>query len=368
MKKLLLQIIKYLLLPFGVLYGIITAIRNKMYDLGWFQSFEFSLPVICIGNITAGGTGKTPQTAYLIELLSRNYVTAVLSRGYGRYTKGFRLAHTGSTAREIGDEPFLYFSKYPQVTVAVAEERMTAIPELLQKKPDIQIILLDDAFQHRSVKAGINILITDYHHLYTKDFVLPFGMLRESRKGAKRADIIIVSKCPDNITKDEKISITNEINPLSHQQVFFTKIQYGMLYSLSDKQKEINENTYIILVTGIAYPEPLLSHLKKTFHNIHHIAYNDHHYFTYNDIDEIHAAYLHIPTENKIVVSTEKDVSRLKLFEKEILEKELPIYAQPIETVFIDEDEYKFNTHIQNYVLKHYPIIINETVEITDVL
>ena len=204
MKSLILSLLRYISLPFALLYGIVVAIRNYFYDSGIFSSIEFSLPVICVGNITVGGTGKSPHIEYLIELLKPAYQVATLSRGYKRYSRGFKIADASSNARDIGDEPFQFKAKYPSVEVCVAEERMTAIPQLLQQKPHIDLILLDDAFQHRTVKAGMNILLTDYHRLYTRDHIMPFGLLRESRKAAKRAQIIVVSKCPHDLTIEQK--------------------------------------------------------------------------------------------------------------------------------------------------------------------
>lgn len=360
MKKIILSVLKYLILPFALLYGFIVFIRNKMYDWKLISSIQFNLPVICVGNITVGGTGKSPHIEYLIELLSPIYKVATLSRGYRRHTRGFRIADFASNARDIGDEPFQFKSKYPQIIVCVAEERMTAIPMLLQQKQDIEIILLDDAFQHRTVRAGLNILLTDYDRLYTKDFVMPFGLLRESRSGAKRAEIIIISKCPGNLSVEEKSRLTTEINPKPYQQLYFTTIRYKNIYPLTSFQKEINKDTKVLLVTGIANAEPLIEHMKTGFSDVYHLSYKDHHYFTYDDIKEIQEAFQNINSENKIIITTEKDASRLMLLQDRIIEYQLPFYAQAISIELLFGDSEKFNHEIISFVQTIIPPLIEE--------
>jgi tetraacyldisaccharide 4'-kinase len=349
-KNLLLSILKYLILPFALLYGFIVYIRNKMYDWKLISSIEFSLPVICVGNITVGGTGKSPHIEYLIELLSPFYKVATLSRGYRRYTRGFKIADIRSTARDIGDEPFQFLSKYPQVTVCVAEERMTAIPSLLQQRPETDLILLDDAFQHRTVRAGLNLLLTDFDRLYSKDFIMPFGLLREGRSGAKRAGMIIVSKCPENLSSQQRDQVMKEISPLAHQQVYFTTIRYKNIYPLTGLRKDINRDTKIILVTGIANALPLLQHLRKDFADVYQLEYKDHHYYTYDDVNEMRDAYLHIESENKILITTEKDASRLMLLQDKIIEYQLPFYAQAISIDFLFNETEQFNQQIMTFV------------------
>ncbi len=350
MKKLILSLLKYLILPFALLYGFIVFIRNKMYDWSLISSIEFSLPVICVGNITVGGTGKSPHIEYLIELLSPYYQMATLSRGYRRYTRGFHIAHAQSDARDIGDEPFQFKSKYPQITVCVAEERMTAIPLLLQQRPEIDVILLDDAFQHRTVRAGLNILLTDYERLYTKDYIMPFGLLRESKSGAKRAEIIIVSKCPTDLSLAESEKISLEIAPAPHQQLFFSTIRYKNCYPLTAFHKAINNETQILLVTGIANTLPLLQHLKKEYAQVYQLEYKDHHYFTYDDLKEMQEAFHHINTENKIIITTEKDAARLMLLQKKIIEYQLPFYAQAITIEILFDKTTLFNHTVTDFI------------------
>ena len=360
MKELILSLLKYISLPFALLYGLVILLRNKFYDWKIFDSIAFNLPVICVGNITVGGTGKSPHIEYLIEQLKNEYQVATLSRGYRRHTRGFKLADANSNARDIGDEPFQFKSKYPSIEVCVAEERMTAIPELLQRKQGVQVILLDDAFQHRTVKAGLNILLTDYDRLFTKDFIMPFGLLRESRSAYKRADIVIITKCPQHLTADEKKKLITEINPLIHQQVYFSAIDYANIYALTPFQKEIGQDTEVLLVTGIANPKPLQEKLEKEFKKVHCLPYKDHHYFSIDDLNEMKDAFNHIATSNKIIITTEKDAARLMLLKDAILEMNLPFYAQAIRIHFLFNEDELFNEKVKSFVAPFYPFIEDE--------
>ncbi len=358
MKQLLLSLLKYAMLPLAILYGLVVYFRNKFYDWGIFSSIDFSLPVICVGNITVGGTGKSPHIEYLIELLSPTYATATLSRGYRRHSRGFRLADQHSTAREIGDEPFQFKTKYPQIEVCVAEERMTAIPQLLQLRQHLQVILLDDAFQHRTVKPGLNILLTDYGRRYTRDYIMPFGLLRESRQAAERAEIIVVSKCPQDLSATEKSELLREINPQPHQTVFFSAIDYKSIYPLTPMQMAPNAATEILLVTGIANPAPLEQKLKSEFKVVHSLSYKDHHYFSIDDLNEIRDAFQHLKTDNKIIVTTEKDAARLMLLREKIQEYQLPFFAQSIGIHFLFGEQETFNTQIMEFVHRYIPPVI----------
>lgn len=363
MKAILLNTFKYISLPFAILYGALVALRNKMYDWKLFSSISFDLPVICVGNLTVGGTGKSPHIEYLIELLFNMYNVATLSRGYKRRTQGFILADMSSTAKEIGDEPFQFKSKYPHIEVAVAEERMTAIPLLLQKRPNIQTILLDDAFQHRTVKAGLTILLTDYDRLYTRDYIMPFGLLRESKKAAQRAEIIIITKCPSNLSEEEKSKLIEEINPTASQRVYFSCINYKDLYALNSETSLIpNKETEVLVVSGIANPKPLIDRLKTEFKKVFELKYKDHHYFTKDDIEEIEHTFKSINTTNKIIVTTEKDAARLMLHRIEIMEKQLPFFAQKIGVSFLFDDTFTFNQQIFDFIAAYYPSVEYETV------
>ena len=361
MKSLILSLLRYISLPLALLYGIVVAIRNKFYDSGFFSSIEFSLPVICVGNITVGGTGKSPHIEYLIEHLKSTYRLATLSRGYRRYTRGFKIADDKSNARDIGDEPFQFKAKYPQVEVCVAEERMTAIPQLLQQRPHIDVILLDDAFQHRTVRAGLNILLTDYHRLYTRDHIMPFGLLRESRKAAKRAQMIVVSKCPPDLSIQQKQTLIDEIKPEPYQSVYFSCIEYKHLYPLSQTMVTFNQDTEVLLVSGIANPAPLIEKLSKDFSKIYPLNFKDHHYFTYDDAEEIRDAFQHISSKNKMIITTEKDASRLILLQDKLSTYDLPIYIQSIGIDFLFGEEETFNQNILSFIQSIIPPIEPET-------
>jgi tetraacyldisaccharide 4'-kinase len=358
MKSLLISLLKYLSLPLTLLYGSVVWLRNKFYDWKIFSSIGFDLPVICVGNITVGGTGKSPHIEYLIELLSPYYSVATLSRGYRRRSRGFKLADSESNARDIGDEPFQFKSKYPQIAVAVAEERMTAIPLLLQQLPHLQVILLDDAFQHRTVKAGLNILLTDYDRLYTRDHIMPFGLLRESPKAAERAQIIIVSKCPPDLSLSDKQKIEQEIQSQAHQQVFFSTIAYQQLYPLTHTLIEPDAEFVVLLVTGIANPQPLKNHLQSKFSKVYSLPYKDHHYFTYDDLDEIYETFANIPESKKIMVTTEKDAGRLMLLKDKMSHQPWPLFAQKIGTAFLFKDEIPFRKQIDAFTESFYPPVV----------
>ncbi len=355
MKQLLLTVLKYLTLPFAIIYGVIVFIRNKFYDWNIFSSIEFSTPVICVGNITVGGTGKSPHIEYLIELLQPMYALATLSRGYKRYSRGFKLADANTNARDIGDEPFQFKSKYPNIEVCVAEERMTAIPELLQRKHHVQVILLDDAFQHRTVKAGMNILLTDFERLYTRDYIMPFGLLRESRAAAQRANLIIVTKCPSDLSAEAKQKMIAEINPSDHQSIYFSSIEYKNLYPLTPNIVSVNQDTEVLLVTGIANPKPLVEKLKSTCKKVYTLEFKDHHYFTFDDIEEIQSAFQHIGSKNKIIITTEKDAARFMLLKEKIIEYALPFYAQSIGIEVLFGEGENLNQEIISFIQNIIP-------------
>ncbi|MEO6136920.1 MAG: tetraacyldisaccharide 4'-kinase, partial [Ginsengibacter sp.] len=251
----MLKSFRYILLPLSIVYGGVIWVRNKLFDKKILRSASFNFPIICVGNLAVGGTGKTPMIEYLVRLLKDEYKVATLSRGYKRKTKGFAIADINTSALDIGDEPMQIHEKFPDISVAVAEERVEGIPQLLQAEPQTQVILLDDAFQHREVNAGMNILLTDYNNLYTRDFLLPAGDLRDGKGSSERADIIIVTKCKPYLNEDEKQKLIKEINPLTHQKVFFTKIEYSIPYHLFSKEEKLMEqDSSVLLVCGIANP------------------------------------------------------------------------------------------------------------------
>lgn len=325
-----------LLYPFSLLYGGVTMLRNKLYDEGIFKSHAYDLPVIGVGNLSVGGTGKSPMVEYLISLLKNEHKVATLSRGYKRNTSGFRLLTGNETAAEVGDEPLQFKNKFPEVQVAVDEDRSHGIEELLKTStPDV--IILDDAFQHRKVTAGLYILLTPYGNLYSKDLILPAGNLREPRWGAKRADIVVVTKCPEDLTKEEQAEIAKELSLDSDQALFFSSIAYSetVLGESSFPLEELKDRSFT-LVTGIANPQPLVDFLKGKGLDFEHRAFPDHHNFTASEVKELQAA--------DFILTTEKDYMRLK--------NELPpnkISYLPISTRILDASE-EFEDLIRNFV------------------
>ncbi len=305
--------LRKLLYPFSILYGLITFVRNKCYDSGIFKSYDFDIPIISVGNLSVGGTGKTPHIEYLIRMLQTSKKIAVLSRGYQRKTSGFLIAKDGLNAFELGDEPFQYFSKFKDVIVAVDEKRVRGIQQLLKLTSPPDVILLDDAFQHRSVKPGLSIVLTPYDDLFVDDHMLPMGNLREYKSGSKRADIIIVTKCPNYLDSIECQNIKNKIKPTANQELFYSKITYQ--YNLQGFDNSININELhryeVLLITGIANPKPLLNFLTQVNAKCTHLAFSDHHNFTSSDIINIKNTFSNLTSEKKIILTTEKDYVRI---------------------------------------------------------
>ena len=344
------QSIRFLLLPFALLYGAVIWLRNRLYDREILKSDTVNMPIICVGNLSVGGTGKSPMVEYLLRLLKDDFVTATLSRGYKRKTKGYALANESSTALEIGDEPMQFYIKFPEVTVAVGEERLEAIPQLLHDRPKTEVIILDDGFQHRSIKAGLNILLTDYNNLFTRDFFLPTGDLRDERRSYKRAEIIIVTKCPAILQEDERKEIIEEVNPLPHQQVFFATIAYGTPYHILHPQQEyqLHKNLELLLVTGIANIEPLKKHVVEYSYSFENLSFGDHHIFSIDDLKEMRNRFSKLDHEHKIIITTEKDAVRLVKF-KEGLEQ-LPLFVLPIRHRILFNQEAQLNATIVDFI------------------
>lgn len=344
------SLFRFLLYPLALLYGAIVWLRNRVYDAGFASSIEFDIPVISVGNLSVGGTGKTPHIEYLVRLLRYQYRVATMSRGYKRYTQGFRLADANTDARMIGDEPMQYHIKFPELVVCVAEERLTGIPQLLLNRPDVEVILLDDAYQHRSVKPGLNILITDIANPFYKDFILPFGRLRENRGAYKRADVIIVSKCPADMSNVAANDIIQHIHPLPHQQVFFTTIQYDTPYSFITGEQVNISGANAILVCCIARPEPLVDYLNKHTNDVHVLSYADHHYFNDRDMEEIKEAFSSWGVPNKVIITTEKDAARLRLLADTIKDWNIDIVVLPIAVKALFNKEAELNKIVFDFV------------------
>jgi tetraacyldisaccharide 4'-kinase len=345
----LLRSFRILLFPFALLYGLGVKLRNFFFNRNISKSAVFNLPVICVGNLSVGGTGKSPMVEFLIRHLRTNYKLATLSRGYRRKTSGYLLATDKTTALETGDEPLMFYRKYPDVAVAVGEERMEAIPQLLHDRPDTQVIILDDAFQHRRVKAGFNILLTDYSNLYVRDFFLPTGDLRDGRASAARAQVIVVTKCPPGLTIEEKEKITAQLQPLTGQDVYFTTIEYGMPYHIVTKETlSLHPEMELLLVTGIASPAPLKKYLTERVKAYDKLSYRDHHIFTIDDLNEIKKGFNKINSSDKIILTTEKDAMRLEKFGMQW--NDTPLYVLPIETRFLFGQEAAFTSKVQQFI------------------
>ena len=348
------------LYPLSWLYGMGVQLRNKLFDWGWLRSKSFDIPIICIGNLAVGGTGKTPHTEYLIRLLrDQHQNVATLSRGYKRKTKGYILADEQSSAQTIGDEPRQMKSKFPDIRVAVDENRCHGIEELMRlTRPSVDVILLDDAFQHRHVKAGLNILLTDYHRLLCDDALLPAGRLREPAENKQRAQIVIVTKCPAELKPIDFNIIGKQLHLYPYQQLFFSGLQYGKLQpvfpeSVSDQTGILTLSKHVLLVTGIASPSPMIHELERQAAQVAHLAFNDHHDFSRKDFQQIKEHFDRLKGEKRFLVTTEKDAARLKghpFFPEELKPY---LYTLPVEIKILQNQELSFNQTILSYVRKN---------------
>ncbi|ASU35731.1 tetraacyldisaccharide 4'-kinase [Mucilaginibacter xinganensis] len=363
--------LRWLLLPFSLIYGLVVIIRNWLYDAGLFKSYRFTKPVISVGNLEVGGAGKSPMTEYLIRLLKSDYKLATLSRGYGRETKGYIVADRENResgfnnqgpattkaplSRQIGDEPAQFKQKFPDITVAVCEARVEGLKQLL---PNHDIILMDDAYQHRAVEPGLSFLLFDYNRVNAPHFLLPAGNMREPMSGRWRAQVIIVSKCPASLTDAEKTDIAHKIEPLPYQQLFFTSIAYQGLQTLSGKQSAltIDNDTTVFLLTGIANAQPLLQYLSNSTPHIIHHNYPDHHPFTLKNIAKLVAEFAAHPAQKKIIVTTEKDAQRLDeswLNQVRSTDGQLPVFVIPIKVEFLNGTGPQFDKIVIEYVREH---------------
>lgn len=332
------KVLRWLLLPFAVLYGAVSSIRNFLYSKKLKASYRIPVRSIVVGNLSTGGTGKTPLIGYLVDFfLNEKLETATLSRGYGRSTKGVLTANETSTARDIGDEPLQYHQQFGnKIQVTVAERRKDGVQHILEHNPNTELILLDDAFQHRAVTAGLYILVTEFKRPYSNDFLLPVGRLREPKSGARRADIIVVSKCPNSITDADRNRLRKEL-ATSNQPVFFSSLRYKPFVHISGP--EIDTPKHILLVTGIGNPEPLRRYL-ETMAEVTHLTFPDHHSFTEKDIASIHQKFNTFASRDAIIVTTEKDYMRLQQFSA-VSTSSSPWYYQPITIQFEEEETFK---------------------------
>lgn len=343
---------RWLLLPFSLLYGLVVVIRNWLYDGGMLKSHVFGLPVICVGNLDVGGAGKSPMAEYLIRLLKGENQLATLSRGYGRETKGYLTATATAAATEVGDEPAQFKHKFPDVTVAVCEDRATGIRNL---KEDHNLIILDDGYQHRRVKPGFSILLFDYSRMNEPRFLLPAGNLREPFSGRWRADVLIVSKCPEDLPESEQNRLYEKLEPFPFQSVFFTSISYQPLCDMDGKKANIriDENTTVFLLTGIANPSPLFHHIKTFTQSVIHHNYPDHHRFTLKNIAKLADEFAACTAQKKMIVTTEKDAQRLLEHELQQAVQTLPLLVIPVVTRFAGNGGQQFDDLVKEYVREH---------------
>ncbi|MCW3075513.1 MAG: Tetraacyldisaccharide 4-kinase [Bacteroidetes bacterium] len=346
--------LKIVLLPFACLYGFITSIRNLLYDWHFFKQKKFDVHTIGVGNLSVGGAGKTPLVEFIVKLLLKEgFRPATLSRGYKRKTSGFVLASVNSTAEDIGDEPLLYKYKY-NIDVAVDARRVNGVKKLLALDKPPGVIVLDDVFQHRAIKCGLNIVVSDYHNLFFNDTMLPAGTLREFATGITRADVIIVSKTPERTSAVDIRNIIKDIKPKAHQKVYFSYLQYGELFSISNSADKIDTlkdlfRFRLIAFTGIANAAPMINYLKEYAAEVKHLPFSDHQEYTPKHLQDIEAYYHSIEGGNKLMVTTEKDLMRLKNTSVWHIAERMNIFVLPVEVTFKDKEE-EFNNLILKYV------------------
>jgi tetraacyldisaccharide 4'-kinase len=351
------------LYPVSLIYGLITGIRNMMYNTGIIPSVEFHLPVICVGNITVGGTGKTPHTEYLAGLLRENFKVATLSRGYKRKTRDFRIVSSSSLVIEAGDEPIQIFRKFPDVIVTVDRNRVHGVKKILQANPETEVIILDDGFQHRRITPGFSILLSDYERLIIRDHLMPYGNLRENIGNMRRADIILITKSPADISPIHRRLIVKEVNKAPYQNLYFTSLTYNTpqpVFDTEDPEKTLSDPVQydgcgIVLITGIANALMLKEYLQKTAGEIIHLSFPDHYNFKEKDISSIFKAYQDLKSHVKYVFTTEKDAVRLREFTNIAEPVRSAFFYIPVGIYFLNEDKEEFDNIIVDYVRKNKP-------------
>ncbi|MCB8963804.1 MAG: tetraacyldisaccharide 4'-kinase [Bacteroidales bacterium] len=347
--------IRLLLLPIAFLYWIPVKVRNFLFNINLLKGYSPDIPTICIGNITVGGTGKTPHSEYLIELLQTQFTVGLLSRGYKRKTKGFVQVETSATAKEVGDEPLQIKQKYPKTIVAVDEDRVNGANELIYRFPEMNVLLLDDAFQHRYIKPGLAILLTDYNNLIVNDYFLPAGRLRDSVSETKRANIIVVTKCPSTLTRNEMVKTHRSLKLNPNQQIYFTTVSYGTIKPIFDDGQtlaELNSTPTFYAIAGIANPSPFFDYLVKNYQIVGKKSYPDHHHFSEKEIQHIFEKNFRQNNWHELVITTEKDAARIKSLKlKPEIKKRL--YYLSITIDFLNNDSEKFNKQIIEYVGKN---------------
>jgi tetraacyldisaccharide 4'-kinase len=354
--------LKYILLyPLSLIYGAITSVRNFLYDSRILPSVEFPFPVICVGNITVGGTGKTPHTEYIAGLLKGNFRVATLSRGYKRKTSDFRVATSAAHVSEIGDEPLQIFRNFPEILVTVDRNRVHGVNKILQEHPETEVIILDDGFQHRRITPGFSILLSDYERLIVRDHMLPYGHLRENKGNMRRADIILITKSPESISPIERRLIVKEIDKAPYQNLYFTTFRYKTSLPVFENRAEailpditLNVSSGIVLITGIANPRPFKEYLDKSFKEIIHLKFPDHHNFDEKDLKIILSAYDKLNSDKRYLFTTEKDAVRLREFTNIAEPYRSAFFYIPIGIHFLNEDKEEFDNLIIDYVRKNH--------------
>ena len=332
-------ILRFLLAPFAALFGIGVEFRLLLYKLGVLKRSSFSIPTIAIGNLSVGGAGKTPHTEYLLRSLGEFFDVGTLSRGYGRKTTGFRYVQPNDTARDVGDEPLQLKRKFPRAAISVGEDRVFGISNLLTHAPNTQTVILDDAFQHLAVKPAINVLLTEYDKPYWRDQLMPVGRLREWPSGADRADVIVITKCPDTLSPQEREELIEEMAPTQHHRVFFSKYTYGQPWLVLDPRyrTQLDKDWDVLLVTAIARPDYLRNHLQSKVAHVHDLPFGDHHDFTKRDLGRMVRLFHEIDNPKKIILTTEKDAMRLYAHAAYLREQNLPLFALPAVVDFLPE-------------------------------
>jgi tetraacyldisaccharide 4'-kinase len=345
-------VVRVLLLPLALLYGAGVGIRHLLYRVGVLRSVRFDLPVISVGNMSVGGTGKSPHIEYLMRWLHQYVNVAVLSRGYGRSTEGYRPVTVIDTAEQVGDEPLQFKRKFPEVPVSVGESRALGVPELVKRNPDTHCVLLDDAFQHLAVTPGLNVMLTEFARPFTRDWLLPAGRLREWRAGYRRADIIIVTKCPPELTARQRQQMLAEIDPYPRQRVYFSRYAYGLPYDLlrPDLRRPLDLDTDALLVSAIANTDYLLAHLGSALRSVQTLEFEDHHYFKEEDLRQLLKRFDAMPGRNKVILTTEKDATRLELHQDFFWKNQLPVFVLPVEVAFCDYDEAVFQHDVRRFL------------------
>lgn len=346
-------IFRLLLAPFSLLYGVVVGFRRLLYKKGVLRAVSFDIPVITVGNLSVGGTGKSPHVEYILSYLKEYLPVGTLSRGYKRRTEGTRFVHSKNQVEDVGDEALQIKLKYPDAVVAVSEKRVLAIPEMLSKYPSLKCIILDDAFQHLAVNPGLSILLTTYSEPFYQDFILPSGRLREWRDGYERADLIIVSKCPAQLSEDKKAAMISKINPLKGQRVFFSYYEYGKPYFLFGPKYQLEwvEDIDAILICGIANPKYLEDYLIENVGRLHTMSFPDHHYFEEREIDDLIQRFNSLKTKRKAVITTEKDAVRLFRYKDRFIQNNIPLFVIPVKVKFHFDQEEDFRQQLRSFLL-----------------